>query len=97
MSAKQKIEPVDKSRCQGERNKVNVFTLGGGTVNDPKNRIRCKNKPAWAAYEIKPDPDGLRGRMSMCQACRDQFERQSPPIVVKNIHYRRIHAVKKKR
>lgn len=91
MTAKKKkvaIEPLDRRRCQGERRKVNFLTLGGGSCNDPNNTVRCKNSPDWAAYEIKYKR-GQQGRMSMCQKCREIFQRQDPDRA-KNVRFTRI-------
>jgi hypothetical protein len=61
------------------------MTLGG----DPRALIRCGNRPDWAAYEIKYKR-GDQGRMSLCQSCREIFEKQTPEKVVKNIRWIRI-------
>lgn len=64
--------PADKAQCQAEiPNGENAFTLGGG-----HKMVRCTNKPAWIATELKPGADGLIGSMSMCDECKAVFLKQ---------------------
>ena len=66
--------PIDKDRCQTEKpNKVNHFTLGG----EPK-MIRCNNKPTVIATETKPNKDGIKGSMTMCDECLQVAKNQLP-------------------
>ena len=64
--------PIDKDRCQAEKpNKVNSFTLGG-----EKKLIRCDNKPTVIATETKPDRQGIKGSMTMCEECFEVAKNQ---------------------
>lgn len=70
-----KLTPPDKKRCQAEySNGVNFMTLGGR-----HEMIRCAAKPTVIVTEVKPGKDGLKGSMSLCNACLEQlFEKMGP-------------------
>jgi hypothetical protein len=65
------LEPVDLRQCQGEK-QVGAFALGGRIGH----RTRCTNVPTWLALEMKPDSDGRRGAMSLCDECKPICEKQ---------------------
>jgi hypothetical protein len=60
MSAKAILEPVDLKQCQAWRKGVDNWC---GTLR------RCKNKPIYFITQRRPQADGLRGSMSVCQLC----------------------------
>lgn len=61
--------PVDMKRCQAESR--SFMTLGPGYV-------RCSNAPTHVATESEPGPDGKKGSMSLCEACKGVMEKQMP-------------------
>ncbi len=66
------LDPPDRERCQGEWTKATPFRLGGPM----KTRIRCDKVPLVIATEKRPGEDGQVGSMSLCGACKFEFERQ---------------------
>lgn len=61
--------PVDRERCQAE---VRSFMTLGSGYN------RCGNKAKFIATEKKAGKDGQKGSMSLCEACRVEFEKRMP-------------------
>jgi hypothetical protein len=63
MKAK-KLIPPDLNQCQA--------TIQGGSFMSfgPIKHYRCRNKPSVIAEENKPNTNGLRGAMSLCEVCQ---------------------------
>ena len=55
-----KLIPPDLKQCQCEKKTGSFMTLG------PRQMVRCTEKPTVIAYENKPDEDGAKGSMSLC-------------------------------
>jgi hypothetical protein len=68
------LTPPDLKRCQADKPNSHSFMTLGGTPG----LERCKNKPLYVVHEKKPDKDGRRGSMSLCQGCLDQANKQIP-------------------
>lgn len=63
--------PADPRRCQAEVYKLmKPLQFGGGPYGAS---TRCSNAPVAIAAEAQPGSDGIRGRMSLCAACRAQL------------------------
>ncbi len=67
--------PVDINRCQGEILEGSFMTLR------PRRFERCSNKPAYIAVESEPGADGNIGRMSVCEACKPELEKQRQDVL----------------
>ncbi|GAH06260.1 unnamed protein product, partial [marine sediment metagenome] len=77
--AQKPLTPPDKERCQAEVPTGGPFQIGG-EIGDPRNgyRVRCRKVPTVVATEVNPDTDGRRGSMSLCEDCREVFNKQMP-------------------
>lgn len=77
--SKKKLEPLippDTEQCQAEHTApTNFMTLGGPPVG---TMVRCKNKPTHLLKENKPDEDGRRGSMTLCDECLAVFKKEFP-------------------
>lgn len=60
---KVKLIPPDKKQCQAEILEGSFMTLG------PRRYVRCASKAVYIAKENKPNSDGQRGSMSLCDDC----------------------------
>ena len=68
------LDPPDHDQCQAEiPNGATFLTMGGRP-----ELIRCTNKPAVIATEVKPGKDGQVGSMSLCTSCHLVFLQQMP-------------------
>lgn len=77
--AQEPLTPPDRERCQARVPTGGPFVVGGPS-GDPRDgyRVRCMNTPAVIATEMKPDTDGRRGSMSLCEECLGVFNKQMP-------------------
>lgn len=62
------LTPPDRARCQADKRVGNPFALG-----NPPRWEQCKEVPVVVIYEKQPGPDGLKGSMSLCAACKEEF------------------------
>jgi hypothetical protein len=61
------LEPVDHARCQADIKEAHrPFGVGA----PPPRWGRCNNKPTWYAREAVAGPDGRKGAMALCDACK---------------------------
>jgi hypothetical protein len=77
------LTPPDLEQCQAIKpNGVTFMTLGG-----KREMIRCPEKAAIIATEVKPGKDGLIGSMSLCASCLEVFQKQkgTPEVTFKLI------------
>jgi hypothetical protein len=77
--AQKPVTPPDPKRCQARVPTGGPFAVGGPS-GDPRDgyRARCSNEPVVIVTEVNPGEDGRRGSMSLCQHCREVFEKQVP-------------------
>ena len=75
MSAKKKLEPVDRRQCQTDIPRKTNFMTMGGTIG---GYVRCTNKPVYIATEKKASGGYPRGSMSLCEHCLGVFKKQMP-------------------
>lgn len=72
----EELTPMDPTQCQAE-----ICVAHGSFILGPKPRfVRCKERPIYLAREKNPGPDGLRGEMSLCQACKEELMRQRADV-----------------
>lgn len=62
------LTPPDRARCQADKTVGSAWALG-----DPPRWERCKEIPAVVIYEKRPGADGLKGSMSLCPTCKEEF------------------------
>lgn len=80
------LTPPDTKRCQAEWTRYNAFVMGGPT----RTRERCPEKPLFVAREKEVGPDGRRGSMSVCAACRKVLQKavaskELPPVAFEKL------------
>lgn len=61
------LEPVDRERCQAD---IKPAYSPLAIAHPPPRWGRCTNKATWYAREVKPDADGRKGAMSLCDGCK---------------------------
>lgn len=70
----EELTPPDYTRCQAEVLRGSFMTLG------PRQYERCTAAPAWLAEEKEPGPDGLKGSMTLCDACCNVLRQRADMI-----------------
>lgn len=69
MQTTKKLVPANPKHCQCW--KYEPFTMGGDVHH------QCGNKPSWILRETKKGKDGLKGEMSVCDACRKEWAKNT--------------------
>lgn len=70
----EELTPPDYAQCQAERREGSFMTLG------PRRTVRCTAAPTWLAEEKEPGPDGLKGSMTLCDACCNVLRQRADMI-----------------
>ena len=69
MKTKPKLIPPDKNQCQSQKKEGAWPDAQHFMIFGPPRMVQCTAKPTVIIHEKKPNKDGLKGSMSLCDEC----------------------------